>query len=161
MSSSIGWIRKMFHIDAEERPYCWKPLLHWLRAPRWFLVATRKRVEVQACLRHLALWGFCFTQRALELPTPCLRPVASPVCGGRHEGKSHGDEEDIMYEAFYGLTDEPFSLTPNPKFFYLSTKHEGGLEHLLYGIARQRGLIVLTGDIGTGKTTLLNTNQWC
>jgi len=66
-----------------------------------------------------------------------------------------------MYEAFYGLTDVPFSLTPNPKFLYLSKKHEGGLEHLLYGIARQRGLIVLTGDIGTGKTTLLNTNQWC
>jgi general secretion pathway protein A len=62
-----------------------------------------------------------------------------------------------MYEEFYGLTDEPFNLTPNPRFLYLSKKHEGGLEHLLYGIERKRGLIVLTGDIGTGKTTLLNT----
>ena len=63
----------------------------------------------------------------------------------------------MMYEAFYGLTDEPFSLTPNPKFLYLSKTHEGGLEQLLYGIARKRGLIVLTGAIGTGKTTLLKT----
>src|SRR5215475_10020694 len=62
-----------------------------------------------------------------------------------------------MYEEFYGLTDEPFNITPNPRFLYLSKKHEGGLEHLLYGIERKRGLIVLTGDIGTGKTTLLNT----
>jgi general secretion pathway protein A len=62
-----------------------------------------------------------------------------------------------MYEEFYGLTDEPFNMTPNPRFLYLSKKHEGGLEHLLYGIERKRGLIVLTGDVGTGKTTLLNT----
>jgi type II secretory pathway predicted ATPase ExeA len=62
-----------------------------------------------------------------------------------------------MYEEFYGLTDEPFNITPNPRFLYLSKKHEGGLEHLLYGIERKRGLIVLTGDVGTGKTTLLNT----
>jgi general secretion pathway protein A len=62
-----------------------------------------------------------------------------------------------MYEAFYGLTEEPFNITPDPKFFYLSKKHEGGLEHLLYGIERKKGLIVLTGEVGTGKTTLLNT----
>src|ERR1044071_2342781 len=70
---------------------------------------------------------------------------------------SRGDEEDTMYEEFYGLTSEPFSITPNPQFLYLSKTHEGGLAHLLYGIKRKRGLIVLTGDIGTGKTTLLHT----
>jgi type II secretory pathway predicted ATPase ExeA len=66
-------------------------------------------------------------------------------------------EEGTMYEAFYGLTKTPFNITPDPEFLYLSKKHEGALAHLLYGIERQRGLIVLTGEVGTGKTTLLNT----
>ena len=62
-----------------------------------------------------------------------------------------------MYEEFYSLTDEPFNTTADPKFLYLSKKHEGALDHLLCGIKRRRGLTVLTGEIGAGKTTLLNT----
>jgi general secretion pathway protein A len=62
-----------------------------------------------------------------------------------------------MYEEFYGLKQNPFNITPDPKFLYLSESHEEGLAHLLYGIERQRGLIVLTGEAGTGKTILLNT----
>jgi len=61
-----------------------------------------------------------------------------------------------MYEAFYRLTNEPFNITPDPEFLYLSKKHVGALDHLLYGVERQRGLVVLTGEVGTGKTTLLN-----
>ena len=62
-----------------------------------------------------------------------------------------------MYEAFYGFIKEPFNITPDPKFLYLSDSHEEGLAHLLYGVERKKGLIVLTGEIGTGKTTLLNS----
>lgn len=61
------------------------------------------------------------------------------------------------YEAFYGLTENPFNITPDPKFLYLSESHEEALAHLLYGVQRKKGLVVLTGEIGTGKTTLLHT----
>jgi general secretion pathway protein A len=59
-----------------------------------------------------------------------------------------------MYEAFYGLKEKPFSLTPDPKFFYLSEAHREALDHLLYGIQQREGFIAITGDVGTGKTTL-------
>lgn len=59
-----------------------------------------------------------------------------------------------MYEAFYGLTEKPFSLTPDPKYLYLSRAHREALDHLLYGIQEREGFIVITGDVGTGKTTL-------
>src|SRR5262245_44084481 len=60
-----------------------------------------------------------------------------------------------MYTQFYGLTEAPFTLSPDPKFLHLSHSHREGLAHLLYGIERKKSPIVLTGDIGTGKTTLL------
>lgn len=59
-----------------------------------------------------------------------------------------------MYEAFYGLREKPFSLTPDPKFFFLSQAHREALDHLLYGIQQREGFIAITGDVGTGKTTL-------
>lgn len=59
-----------------------------------------------------------------------------------------------MYEGFYGLREKPFNLTPDPKFLFLSEVHKGALGHLLYGIRRKEGFMVITGDIGTGKTTI-------
>lgn len=59
-----------------------------------------------------------------------------------------------MYEAFYGLREKPFSLTPDPKFFFLSQAHREALDHLLYGVQQREGFIAITGDVGTGKTTL-------
>src|SRR5262245_58575695 len=60
-----------------------------------------------------------------------------------------------MYKEFFGLTEDPFNLTPDPKFLYLSQNHGEGLAHLQYGIARKSSPIILTGEMGTGKTTLL------
>jgi general secretion pathway protein A len=62
-----------------------------------------------------------------------------------------------MYKEFYGLTTYPFDLTPDPKFLYLSENHENCLLYLLHGIEREYGLMVMTGEIGTGKTFLLNS----
>ncbi len=59
-----------------------------------------------------------------------------------------------MYEAFFGFREQPFSNTPDPRFFLPTRMHEEALESLLQGIARRRGFLVLTGDVGTGKTTL-------
>lgn len=59
-----------------------------------------------------------------------------------------------MYEEFYGLREKPFSLTPDPKFLFLSEEHRNALELLLYSIRRREGFALLTGGVGTGKTLL-------
>lgn len=59
-----------------------------------------------------------------------------------------------MYEEFYGLKEKPFNLTPDPRFFFLSADHREAFEHLLYGIKEKEGFILITGEVGTGKTTL-------
>jgi general secretion pathway protein A len=60
-----------------------------------------------------------------------------------------------MYEKFYGLSEKPFHIVPNPHFLYLSAKHQHALTYLEYGIREGMGFILLTGEIGTGKTTLI------
>lgn len=59
-----------------------------------------------------------------------------------------------MYEAFYGLREKPFNLTPDPKYLYLSEKHKEAFAHLLYGVKHRSGFVMVTGEIGTGKTTI-------
>jgi general secretion pathway protein A len=60
-----------------------------------------------------------------------------------------------MYEPFYSLNEVAFSMTPDPRFLWLSETHEEGLAALCYGIKRRRGFLLLTGEVGMGKTTLL------
>lgn len=62
-----------------------------------------------------------------------------------------------MYEAFYGLKERPFNLTPDPRYLYLSEKHKEAFAHLLYGIKHRAGFVMVTGEIGTGKTTICRT----
>jgi general secretion pathway protein A len=59
-----------------------------------------------------------------------------------------------MYLDFYGLKEKPFSLTPDPQFLYLSESHRTAIDSLLYGIQQREGFMVVTGEIGTGKTTI-------
>jgi general secretion pathway protein A len=58
------------------------------------------------------------------------------------------------YLQYYGLTEAPFTISPNPRFLYLSAKHREALNHLLYGIRERKGFVQLTGEVGAGKTTL-------
>src|SRR5438128_12427341 len=59
-----------------------------------------------------------------------------------------------MYEEFYGLSEKPFALTPNPKFVFQSEQYRAAEEALTYGIAQKEGFMLVTGAPGTGKTTL-------
>ncbi len=59
-----------------------------------------------------------------------------------------------MYQEFYSLREKPFVLTPDPQFLFLSESHRTAIESLLYGIQQKEGFMVITGDIGTGKTTI-------
>jgi general secretion pathway protein A len=60
-----------------------------------------------------------------------------------------------MYNAFFGFSESPFSLSPDPAFFFRSEQHEEALANLVYGVQARKGFIVLTGEVGTGKTTML------
>jgi general secretion pathway protein A len=60
-----------------------------------------------------------------------------------------------MYERFFGLVDAPFRLTPDPRYLFLSRKHAEALAHLRLGLSESSGFVCITGDVGTGKTTLL------
>lgn len=60
-----------------------------------------------------------------------------------------------MYEAHYGFREKPFSINPDPAFLYLSPKHQAALDLLEYGLMTHAGFVVVTGDIGSGKTTLI------
>ncbi len=62
-----------------------------------------------------------------------------------------------MYKGFYGLNDSPFSIAPNPAFLFLSARHREALAHLTYGLGENGGFVLLTGEVGTGKTTVSRT----
>lgn len=62
-----------------------------------------------------------------------------------------------MYYSFYNLKENPFSITSDPDFYFSSSRHSEAFSHLIYGIQNRTGIIVMTGEIGTGKTTLCRT----
>lgn len=62
-----------------------------------------------------------------------------------------------MYTKFFGLTEKPFAITPDPRYLFMSAQHSEALAHLVYGISESGGFIQLTGEVGTGKTTLVRT----
>lgn len=62
-----------------------------------------------------------------------------------------------MYTSFFGLNDKPFSITPDPRYLFMSSRHGEALAHLVYGVTESGGFMQLTGEVGTGKTTLVRT----
>src|SRR5438105_15173263 len=62
-----------------------------------------------------------------------------------------------MYEAFYGLTGKPFQLNPDPAFYFGSRGHKRAFAYLQYGLYQSEGFIVITGEIGAGKTTIVRS----
>ena len=62
-----------------------------------------------------------------------------------------------MYTSFFGLNEKPFTITPDPRYLFMSERHGEGLAHLVYGVTESGGFIQLTGEVGTGKTTLVRT----
>ncbi len=63
--------------------------------------------------------------------------------------------QSAIYNAYFGFAENPFEISPDPEFLYRSPQHEEALANLIYGVRGRKGFIVLTGEVGTGKTTLL------
>lgn len=59
-----------------------------------------------------------------------------------------------MYKAYFGFNDKPFTIAPNPQYLFMSKRHQEALAHMLYGLQGEGGIMVLTGEVGTGKTTI-------
>ena len=68
--------------------------------------------------------------------------------------RNSGGGAALMYNHYFGLVEAPFSIAPDPRYLFLSDQHREALAHLLYGIGDQGGFVVLTGEVGTGKTTV-------
>jgi len=64
---------------------------------------------------------------------------------------------DPIYHTFFGLKEKPFNLTPDPKFLFLTDKHQEALDHLIFGLEQKSGFILLLGEVGAGKTTVCRT----
>ena len=62
-----------------------------------------------------------------------------------------------MYTSFFGLNEKPFSISPDPRYLFMSERHTEALAHLMYGVRESGGFIQLTGEVGTGKTTLVRS----
>jgi general secretion pathway protein A len=63
--------------------------------------------------------------------------------------------QNAIYNPYFGFTENPFNISPDPEFLYRSPQHEEALANLIYGVGGRKGFIVLTGEVGTGKTTML------
>jgi general secretion pathway protein A len=63
--------------------------------------------------------------------------------------------QNAIYNAYFGFAENPFNISPDPEFLYRSPQHEEALANLIYGVRGRKGFIVLTGEVGTGKTTML------
>jgi general secretion pathway protein A len=61
----------------------------------------------------------------------------------------------MIYNDYFGFIEEPFGVTPDPKFLFMSKGHEEAMAHIMYGISHNRGFVMLTGEVGSGKTTLI------
>ncbi len=90
-------------------------------------------------------WPYALSRKPFSLAL-WLKPVT--LCPTPYAGF-------FMYLNFYGFNEKPFELTPDPKYFYLSANHKDALAHLVYAIKEKKGFTVITGEVGTGKTTLL------
>jgi len=62
-----------------------------------------------------------------------------------------------MYKKFYRFTEDPFALSPDPKFLYLTSSHKEALHSIMSGIQERKGIMVITGEVGVGKTLLIRT----
>jgi general secretion pathway protein A len=79
------------------------------------------------------------------------------MCFLRMEDAVFYGDKLLMYESFFALKEKPFALTPNPRFLFLSKTHNEVYAHLIYGIESRAGFVEVTGEVGTGKTTILRT----
>ena len=104
----------------------------------------------------------------MQLPVLAMVPAIEPPSGEKQSttrsetpriaaiGSRSEGLEQAMYQKFFGLRESPFNVNPDPRYLFLTKQIQEALAGLTYGIQNRKGFILLTGEVGTGKTTLLN-----
>ena len=85
-------------------------------------------------------------------PTAPIKPGPLQFIGGKDRAKN--PKHQNVYQDFFGFSEKPFDLTPDPKYLYLSPKHKEVLAHLVYGLQENNGFLKIVGEVGTGKTMI-------
>ena len=124
------------------------------RTDRAERVDANKRTETNAPQDRPRDPADADAQMALETPSTRRHVRSSAWTTHARPRRRRGSGIHSMYEQYYGFAEKPFSLTPDPKYLYRSESHANAFELLQYAIDRREGFVVITGDIGTGKTTL-------
>ena len=103
---------------------------------------------------------------SLRLPVLAMVPAIEPIATKKSESERWAGTvpdwdlvrglREIMYQRFFGLRESPFNVNPDPRYLFLTQQIQEALAGLTYGIQNRKGFILLTGEVGTGKTTLLN-----
>ncbi len=78
------------------------------------------------------------------------------AAGTKNKQRESAEDSETMYKGFFGLRENPFNVNPDPRYLFLTKEIEETLSSLMYGIQTRKGIITLTGEVGTGKTTLVN-----
>src|SRR5690606_20111133 len=111
--------------------------------PRWNSPPARTRCS----------WCWAITSTSPSTPWWPRRRSPSPSSSRQRVAS----QAARMYLTFYGLAEKPFSITPDPRYLFLGGQHAEALAHLVYGITEAGGFIQLTGEVGTGKTTIIRS----
>ena len=120
---------------------------------RWYLENLLGSMCRTLCMYAQWFVSFCITYGKHHPSWVKSKPGSGP--GFLTEASTANISEIQMYENFYRLTASPFQITPDSDFFYVTSKHENALAYLRYGLIQKAGFTLLTGEIGTGKTTVV------
>ena len=89
-----------------------------------------------------------------KIPEPSAPVKPGPLQFMGRKDQSKNPKHQNVYQDFYGFSEKPFDLTPDPKYLYLSPKHKEVLAHLVYGLQENNGFLKIVGEVGTGKTMI-------
>ena len=89
-----------------------------------------------------------------KMPEPSTRIKPGPLQFMGRKDQSKNPKHQNVYQDFFGFSEKPFDLTPDPKYLYLSPKHKEVLAHLVYGLQENNGFLKIIGEVGTGKTMI-------
>ncbi|HCG74085.1 MAG TPA: hypothetical protein DE038_12420, partial [Nitrospina sp.] len=89
-----------------------------------------------------------------KMPEPSTRIKPGPLQFMGRKDQSKNQKHQNVYQDFFGFSEKPFDLTPDPKYLYLSPKHKEVLAHLVYGLQENNGFLKIIGEVGTGKTMI-------
>src|SRR5207249_10866479 len=117
----------------------------------WRFAAFRIAARIMSCIRYSSVSNGMPDRWCYDSVVAVAR-----TAGIERKKRQSTRRSEAMYKGFFGLKDNPFNVNPDPRYLFLTKQVEEVLSGLMYGIQTRKGIITLTGEVGTGKTTLVN-----